>query len=83
MQLRQLKRIILQISSVLSQMSNPYPRNLSPQLETRWHLARHFRFAETRNVTIDLSRDATSVGLACGGAPREDFEMVMSDLQVG
>ena len=72
----------LQINPVLSQISNPYSRNLSPTLLTRYPLANQFHPAERRDVAMDLSREATSLGLGGGGDPRVDFVTVMSHLQV-
>ena len=56
---------------------------MSPSLVTRTPVAQQFHAPEVRDLGMDLSRDETWLGLACGGSPRVDFGTVMSHLLVG
>ena len=50
---------------------------------TRSTLAHQFRPNEARDLAMDLSLDAPSLGLAGGGAPPLDFGAVMFHLLLG
>ena len=66
MQLSPHQRSNLQANTVLADMANPYPHNLSPSLVTRSSVAHQFHAPEVNDVAMDLSRNATSVGIAGG-----------------
>ena len=82
MQLSRKQRSTLQANPILVQIANPYPRNISPPLSTGPTLAHQFRYRVSRDGTLPLSRDATSMGLAEGVSPRVDFGTLVSHVLV-
>lgn len=82
-QLRPHQRNNSHIKAVHSKMPNRYPRNFSAPLVTGSPLENQFRSAESRDVAMDLIRNARLLGLACGGAPPMDTGTVISHMLVG